>query len=182
MYQEKEVNYNGRIYTVTSEGRIFRTGGKPKERHELKGGKETTGYLSTRIGGKAMRIHVLVATTFLIRPEGKMHVNHKNGIKLDNRLENLEWVTPKQNVRHAIENGLMNTRGTNHAHARIDFNIVKKIRELKQNGFTSPNIKYMLGLDIGERHIRDIINRKCWDYDVDPNLDKTLSGKSDLSI
>lgn len=59
---------------------------------------------------KETLVHRQVAVAFLNTKTGK-HVNHKNGIKSDNRLENLEMVTIKENLKHARETGLMRTSG-----------------------------------------------------------------------
>lgn len=49
----------------------------------------------------------LIAITFLGQPDKKQTVNHKNGNRLDNRVENLEWLSLADNIRHAFDNGLM---------------------------------------------------------------------------
>ena len=69
------------------------------------------GYKSVLLSkdGKKMsiRVHQLVAMYFLPKDEGRPHINHINGIKHDNRAENLEWVTHKENMVHAKDNGLL---------------------------------------------------------------------------
>jgi hypothetical protein len=69
--------------------------------------------LSKNSKGKDFYTHRLVAIAFLQNLENKPEVNHKNGIKTDNRVVNLEWNTKSENVRHSYENGLSKS-GSDH--------------------------------------------------------------------
>lgn len=72
-------------------------------------------------------LHRLIARVFVPNPENKPEVNHRNGNKLDNRPENLEWVTHKENLEHASRTGLV-THGTAHYAAKLTEENVRDIR------------------------------------------------------
>lgn len=93
-------------YEVSSIGRVRR-----KDGEILNPGIHNRGYRRVNFKGKSWFIHRLVAQAFIPNPEEKPQVNHINGVRDDNRAENLEWVTCQENLRHSYD--VLGTPGHN---------------------------------------------------------------------
>ena len=121
-------------------------------------------------------VHRLVAEAFVPNPNNKGQVNHKNGIKNDNSVENLEWVTPSENIRHAIETGLLKyeereidiknskyAKGEEVNGSLLNPEKVIRIRSLYETGeYKQKELAKMLNVSSGAIH--DVVNRKTWKH------------------
>ena len=93
----KDLTVNGVTLGISSAGRIRGERGKV-----VYGSKTDSGYMRAEAGGRKFMVHRLVAEAFLPAPTyGQSQVNHLNNERLDNRVENLEWISPSDNSKHS---------------------------------------------------------------------------------
>ena len=137
------------------------------------------GYIATTLGnGKQSYkyVHRLVAEAFIKNKHNKPQVNHINGIKGDNRAENLEWVTPAENIRHAIDTGLLKykkkeekiknskySKGEKVSSSKLSPEEVIEIRVLWDfKEYKKVELAEIYG--VNESTIRDVITRRQWKH------------------
>ena len=96
------------LFSITEDGQIW-----SKRSSRFLKLNILNGYLAhvTKIGGRegknvVLKAHRLVAKAYVSNPENKPYVNHKDGDKLNNHVDNLEWCTAKENTQHAYATGL----------------------------------------------------------------------------
>jgi predicted XRE-type DNA-binding protein len=114
---------------------------------------------------KHFSVHRLVAMAFIPNSLNKPCVNHINGIKTDNRVENLEWCTYWENDNHARQTGLSvcNLQGENSSNVKLTNEIVIKIREMhNSNKYSQREIGRILNIEY--KNINQVVLRKRWKH------------------
>lgn len=122
-----------------------------------------TGYLGIDLckDGKVKRYlaHRLIAETFIANVENKPQVNHINGVKTDNRVDNLEWNTRSENQLHSIRVGLRTTVGEKNSQSKlIESDVLSILNDNRKYVEICKDYKISLST------IYDIKNRRSWSH------------------
>ena len=123
-------------YYITREGEVWVYSLKINKWHQKKGTIHKRGYVYVRTPTKNYQLHRLVASAFIDNPENKPCVNHKDCNKQNNSVDNLEWVSNKENMQHAIKNGRMKYFSKNEGRVKYTNEQCQEILKRIKNGMT----------------------------------------------
>lgn len=173
----KELNGNREIYLISNFGNI-----KTKERqgrhyfiksHPIKIHTKENGYQRVVLcldknGGKYYYLHRLVALLFIPNPNNLPYINHKDGNKSNNCVDNLEWCTKSENEKHAWRTGLKNkqtvgTKGEKHGRHKLTQKQVDFIREVHKP-FDSElgSVALAKKFNVSAQTITNVVNYRNW--------------------
>lgn len=149
--------YNER-YKIYDDGRVEQLSGgeyKPKAQYDKGDGYMTVNLYKAGERHRAHLVHRLVATHFMPTEDANLIVNHKDGNKGNNDVSNLEWVTRKENSRHAVKHGLHKVK------RQLTDKQVIEIRYAFDNGFR--NIGQLADdYGVGRQVVKGVIERKTY--------------------
>lgn len=181
MSEEKETWFDipgfGELYQITISGKVKKKPIKTCENSQKRKDRKkvlperllksslTLDYITYQIreNGRLKRIgvHRLLAITFIPNPQNLPVINHKNGVKSDNRLENLEWCSVSHNTAHAYAMGL-SASGEKHLRSKITNADVAEIRRLYAEGSKQRDLAKQFGVVHGA--ISNIISGRTWKH------------------
>ncbi|WBF77873.1 HNH homing endonuclease [Escherichia phage W70] len=149
-------------YFITEDGQVFSEFSGRFLKNSLSKG---TGYFVVNVilNGKRKPeyVHRMVAKAYIPNPLNLPEVNHKDGNKLNNHKDNLEWVTEEENLRHSIENKLP-IRGQDHYSTGLSENDVHKICQLLSEGWTAKRIAESSGIQVKRAVVLNIRSKRDW--------------------
>ncbi len=148
-------------YRVSNLGKVW----SKKSNREI-GHMQQNGYMSVTLYSPERRwrttIHCVVALSFIGPSPENLQVNHKDGIKINNRVDNLEYVTHSENQKHAYRLGLKNKRGEKNHYAKLSDHNIKQIRRLLHTNLMQRVIGEMFGVSQGT--VSRIKNGRIWSH------------------
>ena len=158
-YEKRPVNIEGwGMYQVDTDGNVY-----SKSDKIMKYSINHNGYcilnFSSKGKSKGFAIHTIVAKTFLSNNDkNKNQVNHKDGNKQNNNVDNLEWVTAKENTQHSVNTLGNNKIGINNPNSKRIYGYDNKTKELKYKfDSVADAAKYFVSNGKNFRYIQNII-------------------------
>jgi hypothetical protein len=145
-----QISNYGRLKTLSRKARVGSNGHRVLAERIIKFNDDGKGYVKGRLfknkEPKRVYMHQLVARAFIPNPENKPHINHIDGVRSNNIVTNLEWVTASENILHSYKIGLSSNKGENHSQAKLNKTKVKEIRLLHKMGIKQIDIAKLLGM------------------------------------
>lgn len=150
-------------YEVSSEGKI-----RNKQTKQVKSTRlSRAGYPRVTLypSGKTYTVHRLLAEAFIPNPDGLPFINHKDGVKANNSLSNLEWCDAAYNTKHARKLGLIKPvdwKGFKNPSCKLDYGLVYSIKFGVLSKFSNKELEKMLKVD--QEQIRRILTGENWGW------------------
>lgn len=166
-------NEKGQIKSIGRQRRIVTSKGEEKYYDRkgiiLKPTLDCNGYCRVTITfsdhrQKTFSVHRLVAKTFIPNPENKPQINHKDGVKTNNSVDNLEWVTVQENIVHAVKTGLnkgskpwLGKKGADHNKSKpvircdLDWNEIEEYASITEAAMNYGSTSHISSCARGER-------------------------------
>lgn len=157
------ISNNGDAFSFKKKKKLYRKIGK----------KQMHGYMTIYLNKRLTYLHRLIGEYFLnTKTDIKNQINHKNGIRHDNRVENLEWVSASENNLHSakvlgrdysnVKKVQKNIVGEMRYNSKLRREDIYNIFELRKNGLLQIEIAKIYKID--RRHISDILSKKRWGH------------------
>lgn len=155
---------------VTSVARVISNGNGIRKSKDLLKTHVDNGHgyfrvcLSKKNTKKYVLVHILIANHFIENPNNLPIINHKDGNKKNNTIDNLEWCTWSHNNKHGYDTGLIKSlKGENHKRAKLTNKDVLEIREHLKQGVLS-NVKISKLYNISSNSISGIKTKATWGH------------------
>jgi len=156
----KDIKDYEELYYVSNLGRVKNSKGLIKSNRPC-----TNGYLKTTLSknGKktTLLLHRLVANAFISNPNNYSQVNHIDGVKTNNLVDNLEWCDQKYNMQHALKTGL-SPKGENSARAKHTEDQILQVIELYNKGYGRKEIIEITGVTFSV--VKGVRAKKRWKH------------------
>lgn len=148
-------------YEASDDGHIRRK----KTKHILHEFVGKDGYLRTQFDGKSRTVHRVIANAFIDKINGKDFVNHKDGNKKNNQVENLEWCTRSENMYHAYSHNLKTQKGEANSRCKLSKSDVRFIKKYYKPGNKKYGAKALsIKFGVAPQTISAVISGQNWSH------------------